>query len=296
MRRVFFSAAGLRSCWRALLFAIAVFAAYTALTLPWGDSLEAHRGELWADIAGSFIFVCATLLATWVMARFIDRKPFTAFGLSTSGMSGRATIGVVVGFGALSLLLVMLWLLHCFSFGGPVLSGAAALRFGLMHAMWFTMVALTEELSTRGYLLFVITQGIGFWPAALLLSALFAAGHLYNSGEDWIGIAAAFALGVVLAWSVRRTGSLWWAIGFHAGWDWGESYFYGVPDSGRVAQGHLLGGTLRGPGWLSGGSVGPEGSALIFLVIALLAVVVRWFPKTPPEGLERIRVEARNGG
>jgi hypothetical protein len=31
-----------------------------------------------------------------------------------------------------------------------------------------------------------------------------------------------------------------WAVGFHAGWDWGQSYFYGTPDSGLVVQNHLL--------------------------------------------------------
>jgi len=27
------------------------------------------------------------------------------------------------------------------------------------------------------------------------------------------------------------TGSLWWAVGFHAAWDWGQSCFYGTADS-----------------------------------------------------------------
>jgi hypothetical protein len=57
----------------------------------------------------------------------------------------------------------------------------------------------------------------------------------------------------------------------HAAWDWAETYFYGVPDSGLLAQGHLLNSSFHGPDWLTGGSVGPEGSVLVFLVLLLAA-------------------------
>jgi membrane protease YdiL (CAAX protease family) len=36
------------------------------------------------------------------------------------------------------------------------------------------------------------------------------------------------------------TKSLWWAIGLHAGWDWGQSFFYGVPNGGWIMKGHFL--------------------------------------------------------
>ena len=62
-------------------------------------------------------------------------------------------------------------------------------------------------------------------------------------------------------------------IGFHAAWDWGETFFYGVPDSGEVAPGHLFSASLTGPNWLSGGSVGPEASWLCLLLIVCLFLV-----------------------
>jgi hypothetical protein len=162
-------------------------------------------------------------------------------------------------------------------------------RFGAIWGLVFVFVAINEELTTRGYLLFTLTEGIGFWPAAIVLAALFAAGHLKNSGEQFIGIFAAGLIGVILAWTVRWTGSLWWAMGYHAAWDWAETYFYGVPDSGTVAPGHLFNSAARGPEWLSGGSVGPEGSIFVLPVVLLLIWVVRTlFPPTPPAGLKRL--------
>jgi len=56
-------------------------------------------------------------------------------------------------------------------------------------------------------------------------------------------------------------------------WDWGESYLYSVPDSGALLPGHLLRSNFHGPVWLTGGSVGPEGSCLVFAVIVALWIV-----------------------
>ena len=95
-----------------------------------------------------------------------------------------------------------------------------------------------------------------------------------------MGILGAMVIGFFFCLTLRRTGNLWFAVGFHAAWDWGESYFYSVPDSGGMAPGHLLHSSLQGPRWLTGGSVGPEGSVFLFVLLALLWVV---FDRVYPE-------------
>lgn len=118
------------------------------------------------------------------------------------------------------------------------------------------------------------SAGNGFWQAAWVTSTLFGYAHTANGGENWIGIFAAGAIGFVFCVSIRVTGSAWWAIGTHAGWDWAETYFYGTPDSGLVASGHLLNTSLAGPALWSGGTDGPEGSLLVIGVIILLLLWV----------------------
>src|SRR5207237_1715995 len=127
-----------------------------------------------------------------------------------------------------------------------------------------------EDFRSRGYLQVTLTRAIGFWPAAVLLSCEFGWSHRLNAGEQWPGLLAAAFIGFFFCLTLRRTGSLWFAIGFHAAWDWGETFFYGTADSGLVAPGHMFNSTLQGPAWLSGGSVGPEGSVLLFVVVAIL--------------------------
>jgi membrane protease YdiL (CAAX protease family) len=114
----------------------------------------------------------------------------------------------------------------------------------------------------------------GFWQASWVTSTFFGFGHTSNSGEAWIGIFAAAALGFVFCVSVKLTGSAWWAIGCHAAWDWGETYFYGTADSGFVAPGHLLTTSPAGNPLWSGGTVGPEGSLLVAGVILLLLAIL----------------------
>ena len=76
-----------------------------------------------------------------------------------------------------------------------------------------------------------------------------------------------------------QTGNIWFAIGTHAAFDWGETFVYSVPDSGLPAQGHLFNSSFHGPFWLTGGSVGPEGSAFAILVLLIGALAIHFlFP------------------
>jgi hypothetical protein len=116
---------------------------------------------------------------------------------------------------------------------------------------------------------------------------LFAAAHVNNGGEAAAGIIAVVFFGLMLCFSIWRTGSLLWAIGFHFMWDYSETFLYGVNDSGFVAPEHWLSAKFSGPAWITGGTVGPEGSWFIFLVLAATALVIHFaYPKTPvPSGL-----------
>ncbi len=110
----------------------------------------------------------------------------------------------------------------------------------------------------------------GFWQAAWVTSTFFGFYHTSNSGENWIGVFAAAAIGFVFCVSVYVTGSAWWAIGCHAAWDWAETFFYGTADSGQQGHGHLLSATPGGNPLLSGGADGPEGSLLVVAIVVLL--------------------------
>jgi CAAX protease family protein len=80
---------------------------------------------------------------------------------------------------------------------------------------------------------------------------------------------------MVSAYSLWRTGSLWWAIGVHATWDWGQSFLYGVSDSGVTCEGRLLTAHPAGDPLFSGGVTGPEGSLFAIGILLIAAVLIR---------------------
>jgi uncharacterized protein len=280
-RTLFFGADGLRPGWGLVFYALLYFGLrQLSLWLAYSSGLGALRATF-ADECG---LVLAAAIPAVALAR-IEHRPWRGYGLPVRRAFGPLFwTGALWGFSGISLLMLSLHEFHAFDFGHLVLHGARLAKFGAFWAAMFLAVGLYEEFFFRGYSLFTLARGIGFWPAALTLSASFGLIHLGNPGEHWQGALAAAAIGLFLCLTLRRTGSLWFAVGFHVAWDWGESFFYSVPDSGMKSPGHLLSSALHGSPWLSGGSVGPEGSVLCFVVIAIAGVAFdRVYSKHPRE-------------
>src|SRR5208283_419194 len=225
----------------------------------------------------SFALVFAAAL---IMSR-IEQRPAGQYGLPAKEFLGsKFWIGFFVGLLEICLLVGLIGLFGGYSFGRLALSGGDILRWGAFHLLFFLFVGLFEEFLFRGYTQFTLGDGIGFWPAAIGLSALFGAAHLGNPGEGWVGAASVVAIALLFCFSLKRTGNLWYAVGLHTSFDWGETFLYSVPNSGTVMQGHLSNSVLHGPAWLTGGTVGPEGSVFCFLTMGLQFLVVLWlFPK-----------------
>ncbi len=215
----------------------------------------------------------------------VEHRHIGDYGLPLQGILGKNFwLGVLLGIAEISVLVGLIAAFGGYSFGNLVLHGGDVFRWGAFHLALFLVVGLYEEFLFRGYVQFTLGLGIGFWPAAVLLSAGFGYVHLSNGGENWIGAASVAMIGLLFAFTLRRSGNLWYAVGLHASFDWGETFLYSVPNSGEVLRGHLSSALLHGPRWLTGGSVGPEGSVFSFLTMGLqFLVVMLLFPKKEAE-------------
>ncbi len=283
-RTLFLGPEGLRPGWGIVFYAV-MFYALQRLTLELVSSWDFGASGLWSMMLGELGSLIAAVIPAVVLAR-VEHRPWNSYGLPGTQAFGRLFwLGGFWGFAAISLLILVLYSSNAFSVGHVVLHGARLARFAAFWAAMFLLVGLFEEFFLRGYSQFTLARGIGFWPAALVLSCLFGLIHLRNGGEQWRGLLAAAFIGLFLCLTLRRTGNLWFAVGFHAAWDWGETFFYSVPDSGMVAPGHLLSSSHHGADWLSGGSVGPEGSVLCFVVIAVVWITFeRMYPRMSGRG------------
>jgi uncharacterized protein len=282
IERVFIGDQGLRSGWRLFLYIVAVvlleslFLTILRRFLGHSPQVETPGRSI---VGEAFLLIAATVPA--LVAARLEQRPWSAYGLRWRREEVRKLFtGLVVGFVALSALLLLIRLFHGVSLGPTTLTGARVIRYAVLWAVAFLLVGITEEFLFRGYTLYTFASGIGFWPAAGVLSTLFGAIHLQNGGENWIGVLGAIATAFVFAFSLWRSGSLWFAVGLHASWDWAESFFYGVPDSGYKAAGTLLTPRFAGSRWITGGSVGPEGSVLAFVIVVAMALTIHvLYPK-----------------
>jgi membrane protease YdiL (CAAX protease family) len=294
--RIFFGADGLRAGWSLLIF-IALMAALLRgvgavikllhVAPPGGGGQSALPPSF--GFFAEFLPFIATAVATWIMSK-IEKRPNSLYGLGGQRKISNFLAGLAWGIVCLSILALGLWKTGLLVFDNRLLSGAAALRYGAIWLVVFLLVGLLEEYLTRGYALFTLSRGIagiyawmlksqyskslGFWTAAVLLSLLFGLGHVGNTGESPIGLVSAGLASLVFCLSLWRTGSLWWAIGFHTSWDWAQSFLYGVPDSGLMVQHHFLATHPAGKAILSGGSTGPEGSVFALPVLALITIII----------------------
>lgn len=268
---VFFNEHGLRAGWRFLIFLVVLFILVPtvfSVVRPFRRAIESAVGNI-----GEFLLLACVLLATFIMAK-TERRSFFDYGLRDRIAIPHWVSGALIGFFSLTLMLLGFRAAHDFYFGPEAMHGSALATAALSNLVGFVLVGLFEETTFRGYAFYTLIDGMGFWPAAVVMSLLFAFVHTNNPGEAPVGIAAVFAFGMMLAFSIRRTGSLLWAIGFHFMWDYSETFIYGVPDSGFVSPQHLLSAKFSGPAWITGGSVGPEGSYFIFLVLAVVALAI----------------------
>jgi membrane protease YdiL (CAAX protease family) len=300
-RHIFFGADGLRAGWSLFLYVILLAAPLFVLkeihrVHPAPKPPASHRispSEAYFSETIEFTYI---VFATWIMSR-IERRPNSVYGLGVRGRLPQFLAGLFWGVLSLSLLVAILWKLHLLIFDARLLSSTMIFSNALIWLVGFLLVGLSEEYLMRGYLQFTLARGLtgiaslfaparsktlgfprsgllGFWTSALILSFLFGAGHGSNPGESPFGLLSTGLAGLVFCLSLWRTGSLWWAIGFHCTWDWAQSFLYGVADSGTMIEGRLFATHPVGEPLMSGAATGPEGSLFVLPILAIVAIII----------------------
>jgi membrane protease YdiL (CAAX protease family) len=289
LQRIFLGPRGLRAGWGIALFSALPVALYILSLLlmryfpllvqqPKGPQEMRPGVTLLSEAFAFAVFVVIAFLIS-----FIEKRPFRRYGLDLTRALPDFATGFAWGFVMLSALVAALYFTHAIAFHGLALHGLPTLAYAFYWAAAFLFVGLLEEFLFRGYLQYTLTRGltgivphgVAFWISALVFSVgLFAWTHTSNGGETAWGIFAVALAGVTFVFSLYRTGTLWWAIGFHAAWDWAQSYFYGTPDSGNLARGHLLATNPTGHPLLSGATAGPEGSVLVIPTLLLTCLII----------------------
>jgi len=278
---IFVGTHGLRAGWRFALFAVFWYASgYILFPLVGLVHSFSKSGFTPADILAYKLADALYMIAGSALLVRLEkhRVSWFGFGLQVNSLKLFGA-GCLWGFALVTLLLVVCWAFGYASYAGFAEHGPDLWKYIWMWLAGMLLVGIDEELQFRGYALASLTRGIGFWPAAIILSLAFAGDHLLNKPmENVPDVLNLVLFGLFTCYSVLRTGSLWFAIGFHASFDFFAISFYGSPNTGNGGmplEHHLLDTHIAGPAWLTGGPQGLEASWLVPLLLLAMSLSLR---------------------
>ena len=290
LKQIFIATDGkLRAIWRAAIF----YAAGTSLVFPLVDwalallSKSAHLspGLTAGNIALSeFANFLTALICTGAFALY-ERRRVDSYGLPIRrAVSWQTFEGAAVGVIMAGAVAVGMIALGGMQIEGLASSGSALAFFALAWLGANICVGIAEEFWFRSYFQQTLWKSIGFWPATTVIALIFAAEHyFFKQGENIWDVITLVSLSMLLSYTMLRTGTLWFAVGFHIAFDYMQLFVIGTPNGSQFPVGRLLDVRFNGPAWLTGGVLGTEASFLMYPAIALLWLYVCWrYRANPP--------------
>ena len=255
----------LRPGWRIAIFVVMIAVAALAMRMALPGAVLGN------PVVGALLAISLLMAASWVMTRFINRKPFTAVGLWFHDRTVRELgLGILLGFVMMSGIVLVELALGYVHVAWRGLTPAEAAGVVAVSAAVFALAAFVEELLFRGYAFQTLMQMITFLPAVLVMSVLFGLGHVFNPHATLLSTANVVLAGVWLSFAYLKTRGLWLPLGLHFAWNFTQTTIYAFPTSGLAFEDRKLWVLEQtGPDWITGGAFGPEGGLLATLALLL---------------------------
>jgi hypothetical protein len=272
----------LRFIWRAVLFyVIGTYAAYPLLGFLFARVAEWLHVEPGLSAARVALGECQNFLVALVCTgafSFYEHRRVDSYGLPIDRIFGRQTLeGAAAGIVMAGAVAIGMFVLGGMQIEGLALTGGALALSALAWLGANICVGVAEEFWFRSYVQQTLWKSIGFWPSATVIALIFAAEHyFFKTGENVWDVITLVSLSLLLSYSMLRTGTLWFAAGFHIAYDYMQLFVIGTPNGARVPVGRLLHASFNGPAWLTGGVLGTEASFLMYPAIVLLWLFVWW--------------------
>lgn len=219
-----------------------------------------------ANLAFTTLTVLPFLLAYWLLAKVIERRPLSELAWRKSP---QLLWGLLAALLLFALVTAELWAANVYS-----ISGYGDAPLWTLFLLTAVVPGITEEIISRGILFRLTEEGLGTWIALLVSALFFGFAHITNpGGTAWSSLAISIEAGLLFGLLYHVIRSLWWCIGLHAGWNFVQGAVFGIPVSGIQVDG-LLESRLQGPDWLDGGGFGAEASVLTVLTCGVISLLL----------------------
>ena len=212
--------------------------------------------------------ILVAYLAYAAYVRLIEKRPVQE--LEGSGALRELGLGLLLGLGVFTLIIVILWILGVYRVSGV---NSWLVLFPALAAN--VPSGFIQEIIFRGVIFRITEERLGPWWALGISSVLFGIIHVLSAGATVQSvIAITLEAGVLLGAAYLLTHRLWLPIGIHVAWDLANDGIFGAGAAGISGESirGILQAALSGPAILSGGSAGVEAS--LVSVVVLLAVSI----------------------
>jgi len=281
----------LRAGWRVLIQLILF------IVVLLGESIFIDSfGTGWLSvILANLIYLAGGLGLSWLMARFVDRRTYVDFGFHLDrkwwlDFGFGLTLGAFMITGVFLSMRAVGWLTIT-----KTATTNLELPFSLaffLKVITFTIVAINEELTFRGYQLKNLAEGFtskninpqsAIILAFLFSSALFGLAHIASPNSTIVSTLNIILAGLVIGLPYLLTGELGLSIGLHLTWNLFQGTVYGFTVSGNSPTTHLFSIQQNGPNLWTGGAFGPEGGlmVLVWTIVGcgLTLLWIKWLRK-----------------
>jgi hypothetical protein len=255
-----------------------------AVGLVTRETVETYPTVLFL-IIGTFAMV-AVLCTGWI--KLFERRSMASVGLILSRQSKKIFI---VGFGN-GLLMGIAVVCGVYLLGGYGLEADIGDRLRDFVPIVILMCAFilqsgTEEMIFRGWMMGRISERYGLWAGIIGNTLLFTLMHVEVDNLETTPpvMVALFTLmtllfSVFLSLLVIRQKSIFGASAWHAAWNWIFITWFGLPTTGiELGLSPLIADLTPIDGkaeWLTGGSIGPEGSVMTLIVLGIGCAILLW--------------------
>ncbi len=218
------------------------------------------------ETVGALFTLFGTIAVIGIFRRFIDQESFQSLGFYPTGFCEETLIGLGLGALIMSAGFASLAFLNAINWMGTNLD-AGQILLGLFM---YIMVAISEELFLRGYILNNLMQSMHRMMALLVSAVLFSLMHLFNAHYTWYSFLNILLAGILLGLPYIYTKRLWLPIALHFSWNFFQGTIFGFNVSGHESYSLIVQSRTVDNLW-NGGDFGFEGSALaaVFQVIAI---------------------------
>lgn len=261
-----------------LTLLIAIPAALLVAGVP-ADQLEDHPiAALAGLLTGNYLWLmilvelAISVISVVIFRVFIDRRRPVGSWWSPEGFTGEAVTGLFMGPTLLGIVSLLLLLSGHLAWTDIVWDPSSLfVSFGLM-----ALIAFSEELVFRGYVLGNLLESLpNKWVALVISAILFAGFHFPNPSIYALAFVNLFLAGLLLGINYIYTKNLWFSFFFHLSWNFFQGPLLGFHVSG-LTQPSLLQADTKGDLLITGGDFGLEGSILTTVVAVIALLILAW--------------------